>query len=99
MVQDEDSGEMTASWEEQATVWAERRDLKGSERFEAQQTAAKVEAEYRIRYPTAYMPTPSDTWRVVDLGTDREFDIVAVLEIGRREGLSLLVSGRAEAVT
>lgn len=70
--------------------WAERRELKGDERWQAQQVVAKVDGKYRIRYRDDVGPLD----RLVDGG--REYDIHAALEIGRREGLELIVSSRGE---
>ena len=84
-------GEEIKTWTTIAAVWAERKELRGEERWQALQTVAKIEAIYRIRWMAGL--TPVD--RLID--TDgRVYDIQAVLEIGRREGLDLQVSAHAE---
>ena len=71
--------------------WAERLELKGDERWSAQQTVAKIACKYRIRYRSDITPMI----RVVD-ADGREYDIQAQLELGRKEGIELLVSARGE---
>ncbi len=83
-------GEEIKTWTDIADVWAERQQLRGEERWQAQQTVAKIEAIYRIRWKAGL--TPID--RLIDDG--RIYDIQACSEIGRREGLELQVSARAE---
>ena len=65
-------------------VWAERRELRGSERYEASQVVDTFDCKYRIRY--------REDLSVKDLLVDGSdtFDIVAILPLGRREGLELL---------
>jgi SPP1 family predicted phage head-tail adaptor len=74
-----------------AQVWAERRELKGDERWGAAQVQANLTCKYRIRYRDDVGP--------MDILVDadgREYDIHAAPEIGRREGLELLVKARGE---
>jgi SPP1 family predicted phage head-tail adaptor len=77
------TGEVTPSWSTFATVWASRRDTLGSERVRAGAETAMADAVFRIRWlsgVTAKMRLTegSDVW-----------DIVALAELGRREGLDL----------
>jgi len=74
-----------------ATVWAERRELKGDEKWQSLQTIAKVACKYRIRYRDDVGPLDM----LID-SDSREYDISAALELGRKEGLELLVSARGE---
>lgn len=71
--------------------WAERLELRGDERWSAQQTIAKIACKYRIRYRSDITPMI----RVVD-ADGREYDIQAQLELGRKEGIELIVSARGE---
>ncbi len=82
-----DYGEEIYSWTD-VDVWARRRDLRGDERYAAQQTLSKITCKYHIRYRTDIDVKD----RLVDDG--QTYDIHAVLPIRRREGLELLVSGR-----
>lgn len=79
-------GAPTQTWSTFAEVWANRRDTRGSERIRAQSETAMADAVFRIRWldgVTAKMRLVegSDTW-----------DIVAIAEMGRREGLDLTCS-------
>ena len=74
-----------------ATVWAERLELRGDERWNAQQVVASISAKYRIRYRDDVGPLD-----VLIDADGREYDISAALELGRKEGLELLVSARGE---
>jgi SPP1 family predicted phage head-tail adaptor len=74
-----------------ATVWAERLELRGDERWSAQQVVASLSAKYRIRYRDDVGPLD-----VLIDADGREYDISAALELGRKEGLELLVSARGE---
>lgn len=74
-----------------ATVWAERLELRGNERWNAQQVVASISCKYRIRYRDDVGPMD-----VVIDSDSREYDILASPEIGRKEGIELLVSARGE---
>jgi SPP1 family predicted phage head-tail adaptor len=83
-------GEPIVEWEDVATVWAGKRDMKGMERFAAQQVMAQVDTKFVIRYRSDVTPIN----RLVFEG--RNYDIVSVLELGRRESLEILAVARAE---
>jgi len=74
-----------------ATVWAERLELRGDERWNAQQVVAGISCKYRIRYRDDVGPLD-----VLIDSDSREYDITAALELGRKEGLELIVSARGE---
>ena len=80
-------GEEQYTWTDY-DIWAERRELRGDERYAAEQTLSKVDCRYRIRYREDV--TPKD--RLVD--DERTYQIHAVLPLGRREGVELLCSSR-----
>jgi len=69
-------------------IWAERLELRGAERFAAQQTVADISCKYRIRYRRKIKPD------CILIDGDNEYDIHAVLEIGRKQGLELICSTR-----
>lgn len=73
-----------------AEIWAERLELRGAERWNAQQVVATMTCKYKILYRDDIGP--------LDILVDgsREYDIKASLELGRREGLELICSARAE---
>ena len=80
-------GEETETWTN-VCVWADRRDLRGQERFMAQQQLATLTAKFFVHYREDI--TPHD--QLVD--GENTYDIHAVREIGRREGLELLSAHR-----
>ena len=89
-VTQDEYGQEIETWTDLATVWAEKRDMKGSERWQAQQKVAEVETTWRIRWRDGI--TPLD--RLLD--GDQVYDVTGVAEIGRREGLEITASARAE---
>lgn len=69
------------------TVWAQKLDPRGMERFTGSQVAARATQGYRIRYRTDVDPT----WRVLD-GSE-EWNVVGTPESeGRRDSIVLLVT-------
>lgn len=96
-VRDPDTNESIPTWLPRATVWAERRPLRGSELYAARQVIANVEIKWRIRWPQGFTVTPDSTMRIRDIfDGEREHDILSVIEVGRREGLEMLTKARAE---
>lgn len=89
-----DVGEPVERWVTFREVWARKRSLQGSERFANQQFLAEVDAVYETRHFDDI--TPREELRFVDVADGRAFDIKAVHEIGRREGLELFATARAE---
>ena len=91
MIRTDDSyGEAIPTWVDLATVWAEMLPVRGAEWFVARQTIAEVDTKFRIRYRVGI--TPLD--RVTLDG--RYYDVQAVIELGRREGLEIYAKARAE---
>lgn len=86
LTRDTDTGEQVESFTTYATVWTGKRDVRGREFFAAQQVNAEVSTSFQIRYRTDVLATD----RMVIDGLD--YNIVAVAEIGRREGLEIQAS-------
>lgn len=84
VTRDDFGGEVIA-WAEVCTVWARIIPLRGSERFVAQQEQADRDARVQMRW----WPGITPAMRVIYEG--RVWDIEAVAELGRRDGLELLV--------
>lgn len=72
-----------------ADVWAERLELRGTERWAAQQIIGETSCRFKIRYRDDVTNRCRVRYDSVD------YDIHAALELGRREGLELIVSTRA----
>lgn len=76
-----------------APQWAEKTEISDRERWRAGAVAAEVSARFRVRWsPFAAAITPAD--RLVCEG--REFNIVGIKEIGRRVGLEITTSAKAD---
>lgn len=85
-----DYGEEIATWADIAKVWAQRKDMRGSERYQAQQQVATLATTYVILYRAGLSPVD----RLVDDG--RVYDIKGIAEIGRRKIIELVCEARAE---
>lgn len=98
VTQDSDTGEEIHDYTTPSVVasrWARRRPLQAREQFTAQQFQAVAPVAYEVRWDSVTSTvTPKDRWRIVDQG--RNYDIRAVTEIGRREGMTFIAEARAE---
>ena len=73
-------------------IWAERLELRGAERWNAQQVVASISCRYRIRYRddiTAQCMLVDDA--------DREYDLQPPIELGRKDGIELVCSVRSDS--
>ena len=75
-----------------ATVWAERLELRGAERWSAQQVVATLTVKYRIRYRD---DITAQCMLVDDAG--REYDLQPPIELGRKDGLELICAARSDS--
>ena len=81
------------AWTPLATVWAKSMPLSDGERWRAGSIGATATHRFRIRYSSQVADlNPKD--RLVFEG--RVFDITGVKELGRREGLEITASARAD---
>jgi SPP1 family predicted phage head-tail adaptor len=84
---------MILTWATLATVWASRQDIRDSERVAAQEVGADITTRFQIRYSSEVAGVnPKD--RINFDGSI--YEIVAVKEIGRREGLELTAAARTD---
>jgi SPP1 family predicted phage head-tail adaptor len=74
-------------------IAASKEDVQDGERFRASETGAVVTTRFQIRWSTKVADV--DSRDRVRFG-GREYDISAVKEIGRREGLEITGAARAE---
>jgi SPP1 family predicted phage head-tail adaptor len=86
----DDFGSPVETWADLAVVWAEKRDLRGREFYQANADNAEIETVFRIRWRSDVSPLN----RIAYDG--RDYDIVSVAEIGRRDGLEIMAKARAE---
>jgi SPP1 family predicted phage head-tail adaptor len=85
--------EEVESWPDFATVWASYKPVSDAERVRPAQVAASITARFQIRW-SSVLHALDPTWRLRFDGLS--FDVVAVKEIGRREGLEISATARAE---
>jgi SPP1 family predicted phage head-tail adaptor len=83
-------GGETQTWATLAEVWAQAMPVSDGEKWRAAEVAATISTRFRIRWRADL--------RVGDrlIYDGRVFDIIGVKEIGRREGLEITASARAE---
>lgn len=81
-------GSETVAWVLVATLWAQVVPLRGQERYGAGAEQAERDARIRIRWRAGV----SAGMRVVY--ESRAWDVQAILEIGRRQGLDLLCTAQ-----
>lgn len=86
-------GQETGAWQDQRTVWAERRFIGGAERLTIAQTVAGQTEIFRVRGRVDV--TPAD--RVAMDGV--AFDVQAVAPLGRGAGLEITATAQAEDFT
>ncbi len=79
----DDYGAVVQTWATFATVWARKRDIRGSEQFTAQQVNARIAATFTVRW----LDGVTEKMRISYDG--QTWDIRSINEIGRREGLEL----------
>lgn len=90
-------GHPVLEWQDMTTVAAAKMDIRDAERIAAQQVGSTVTSRFVIRWSERVDDlTPADRLRYpADDG--RDHNIVAVKEIGRREGLEITAAVRTDA--
>jgi SPP1 family predicted phage head-tail adaptor len=76
-------GAETETWIDIATVWAQKLDMRGTERHTAQQTVAQLDTKFRIWNRRGLTPIDRISY------AKKIYDVGGVLEIGIGEGLEL----------
>ena len=79
-------GEMIETWPVFATVWAQVKNMAGREKIDANARRADADVQFMILWLADVVPT----MRIVFDG--RNYDILAIAEIGRRDGLRILAN-------
>jgi SPP1 family predicted phage head-tail adaptor len=83
------SGNVKPVWGTMAVAWASRRDTLGTERVQLGAEVTTADSVFRIRWHTGM----STAQRLIEINTDggpdRQWDVLAVAELGRREWLDL----------
>lgn len=103
-----DSGQPVETWQTLGTSsrWASKLPVSGTERFSADQFAALEQVEFRIRWSDDISDLqPQD--RLIEPASDASespvpprsiYDIIAVHELGRREGLRVMATRRVDVL-
>ncbi len=84
------AGQTKVTYASAGDVWAQKIPLRGGEGFKASQRYAEATDRFLILHRTDVTPE----WRIRYDG--RDYEIVAVLEVGRRKGLDVYTQVRAE---
>lgn len=89
-------GEPIYSWSTFAEVWATKKDVTSRERFApiTSQVIADVDTVFSTRWFPLGAEVQADTHRI--RYAERLYNIVGVAEIGRRQGLEISTTARAE---
>lgn len=83
-------------WGELATVWASVRPAPGRERFASAEVAAEALTIFGIGYSSKVAGLNPKDRIEYPLGSGKNYDILAVVEIGRRDGLEITASHRGD---
>lgn len=86
-------GEPVETFTDLATVRASKTDIGDAEKVRAQQVGAEVTTRFQIRWSVNWSDLNAKDRVSCDL---REYEVVAVKEIGRREGLEITACARPE---
>jgi SPP1 family predicted phage head-tail adaptor len=87
-------GAIVEEWQDMTTLWASKTDIRDAERIAAQQVGSTVTSRFVIRWSERVDDlTPRDRLRY-PAADGRDFNIVAVKELGRREGLEITAAAR-----
>ncbi len=89
-----DSGAVTYTPQNFATVWAQKVPDRGSEAFREAQLQGWALVTWRTRFFQDALADPTVKWDLLE--GDRVYEILEVREIGRREGWELVTRCRAE---
>lgn len=81
-----DSGEEVVTWSDVATVWAEKVEIRGLERFSIKQIVGHSVKTFRIRWSAAVSQITVEHRILFD---GRIFDITDIRELDRRVGIEI----------
>lgn len=92
-VQDSGTGEEIETWSILANVWAGKKDVSDGERMRASEVSAEISTRFVIRWDSAWADINAKDRIQYET---RVFDIFSVKEIGRRQGLEITGTARAD---
>lgn len=88
-------GSQVETWSELTTCFAERESRGATERFAASQTFADIDTLWRIRWNQGLVDVLNPKSHRITYG-GRTFNILGVVEIGRKEGLHIPCAARGD---
>jgi SPP1 family predicted phage head-tail adaptor len=88
-----DFNELVQTWTDIATVWAEAKPVMDGEKIRAGETLALKSYRFTIRYSSDVADIDPRDRLTFD---GRTYDVQNVKEVGRREGLEITATARAE---
>ncbi len=84
---------LVKTWSYLMKVWADKEDVRDSERIASQEVGAEITTRFRIEwYLSLEDLNPKD--RIIF--EDKIYNISAVKEIGRKQGMEITASARAD---
>ena len=86
-------GEEVETFIDLATVRASKTDISDAEKVRAQQVGAEITTRFQIRWSVNWSDLNPKDRVECDL---REYEVVGVKEIGRREGIEITACARAD---
>ena len=86
-------GEEVETFIDLATVRASKTDISDAEKVRAQQVGAEITTRFQIRWSVNWSDLNPKDRVACDL---REYEVVGVKEIGRREGIEITACARAD---
>jgi SPP1 family predicted phage head-tail adaptor len=86
-------GEPVETFTDLATVRASKTDISDAEKVRAQQVGAEITTRFQIRWSVNWSDLNPKDRVACDL---REYEVVGVKEIGRREGIEITACARAD---
>ena len=84
------------TWAELATVWASRMDVSDGEKLRASEIGAEISTRFSILWSTDVADVNPKDRVEYPVGSGTYFDIFSVKEIGRREGIEITATARAD---
>lgn len=81
-------GQRVETWDTRLNTWAAKRDEFANERVEAGQVVEVVRTVWTMRYNSSISPTDRIQYE------GEVFDILGLMEVGRREGLRVMTEKR-----
>lgn len=92
----DDYNEPVQEWQTLVSVRAAKLEISDGERFRAGEVYSDKAVRFKVRWQKALERLDTSDRVIFE---DRVYDIVAVKEIGRRDGIEITATARAEAPT